>query len=142
MKTTARKSSNKESPTVFWIPPLSSETSEPSSQKVTPQAIRDWLMSLPEGSRARMLTAMGLLNTKQPDIGSVLNARLGRSILKTVTTGEKGGWDENNKRSRMNQKYREQTANKYNKQTTARAEGLMCWMEGRGRNSKMAREEC
>jgi hypothetical protein len=30
-----------------------------------------------------MLTAMGLLNTKQPDIGSVLNARLGRSILKT-----------------------------------------------------------
>jgi hypothetical protein len=29
------------------------------------------------------LTAMGLLNTKQPDIGSVLNARLGRSILKT-----------------------------------------------------------
>ena len=32
--------------------------------------------------RARMLTAMGLLNTKQPDIGSVLNARSGRSILK------------------------------------------------------------
>lgn len=33
--------------------------------------------------RARMLTAMGLLNTKQQDIGSVLNARLGRSISKT-----------------------------------------------------------
>jgi len=58
--------------------------------------------------RARMLTAMGLLNTKQPDIGSVLNARLGRSILKTVTTGEKGGWDEDNKRSRM---YQMQQAN-------------------------------
>ena len=50
---TARKLSDSELPTVFWMPPLSSETSENSSQKVTPQAIRDWLMLLPADSPAR-----------------------------------------------------------------------------------------
>ena len=42
---TAKKSCVKESPTVFWTPLQSSETSESSSQKVTPLHIREWLMS-------------------------------------------------------------------------------------------------
>ena len=50
---TAKKLSDSELPTVFWMPLRSSETSESSSQKVTPQAIRDWLMLLPEASRAK-----------------------------------------------------------------------------------------
>lgn len=49
---TAKKLSDSELPTVFWMPPLSSETSESSSQKVTPQVIRDWLMCLPQDSHA------------------------------------------------------------------------------------------
>ncbi len=49
---TARKLSGSELPTVFWMPPLSSETLESSSATVTPQHIRDWLMLLPEDSPA------------------------------------------------------------------------------------------
>ena len=49
---TARKLSDSELPTVFWMPPLSSETSESLSATVTPQAIRDWLMCLPPDSHA------------------------------------------------------------------------------------------
>lgn len=51
-KSTARKSSSKESGTVYWTPPLSSETSEPLSQKVTPKHIGAWLTSLPQDSPA------------------------------------------------------------------------------------------
>lgn len=43
MKNTAKKSSSKESPTVFWMPPPSLGTSESLSPTVTPQAIREWL---------------------------------------------------------------------------------------------------
>lgn len=50
MKTTAKKLSSKESPTVFWMPPPSSETSENSSATVTPNNIREWLMSCLEDS--------------------------------------------------------------------------------------------
>lgn len=52
-KNTARKSSVKESKTVYWMPPLSSETSESSSPKDTPSHIREWLMSSPGDSHAR-----------------------------------------------------------------------------------------
>lgn len=48
---TARKSSDSELPTVFWMPPPSSEMSESSSVTVTPQHIREWLMCLPPDSR-------------------------------------------------------------------------------------------
>jgi len=44
MKITVKKSSSKESKTVYWMPRLSSEILENSSQKVTPKAIREWLM--------------------------------------------------------------------------------------------------
>ena len=48
MKNIVKKSSSKESPTVFWMPPLSSGISENSCQKVTPEHIRGWLMLLQE----------------------------------------------------------------------------------------------
>src|SRR3990167_521276 len=51
MNPTVKKSSSKESPTVFWMPLLSSGTSESSSAKVTPKAIREWILSQ-EGSPA------------------------------------------------------------------------------------------
>lgn len=54
-KNTVKKSSSKESQTVYWMPPLSSETSEPSSQKVMPSSIREWLMSLQGDSHASPL---------------------------------------------------------------------------------------
>ena len=44
---TVRKSSAKESPTVFWTPLPSSETSTPSSERVTPKHVREWLMLSP-----------------------------------------------------------------------------------------------
>ena len=47
---TARNSSGNESKTVFYMPPRSSETSGPSSPKVTPEHIAEWLMSLPLAS--------------------------------------------------------------------------------------------
>ncbi len=50
MKNIAKKSSDSESRTVYWIPPLSSETSGSSSQKATPKHIREWLISLPQDS--------------------------------------------------------------------------------------------
>lgn len=52
MNRTVKKSSNSESSTVFWMPPPSSATLENLSQKVTPQAIREWLMSLQQDSPA------------------------------------------------------------------------------------------
>ncbi len=50
-KSTAKELSSKESPMVFWMPPRSSEMSEPSSRKVTPTHIREWLMSSRPDSR-------------------------------------------------------------------------------------------
>ena len=58
-KNTAKKSSSKESPTVFWMPPPSSGTSENSSQRVMPTHIREWLMSLPGDSPARIYPLQG-----------------------------------------------------------------------------------
>jgi len=52
MSRTAKKSLKQESKTVYWTPPLSSETSESFSTTVTPQAIRGWLTSLQLGSPA------------------------------------------------------------------------------------------
>ena len=49
---TAKRSSVKESPTVYWMPRPSSETSEDSSATVTPKHIREWLMSSVEDSHA------------------------------------------------------------------------------------------
>lgn len=54
MKNTAKKSSSKESPTVFWMPPLSSGISENSSVTVTPQAIGAWLISSRAGFPAKI----------------------------------------------------------------------------------------
>lgn len=45
-RNTAKKSSCKDKETVFWTPPQSLVISENSSPKVTPKAIREWLMSL------------------------------------------------------------------------------------------------
>ena len=45
-KNIVKKSSSKESPTLFWMPPPSLGTSESLSQRGTPNHIRDWLMSL------------------------------------------------------------------------------------------------
>jgi hypothetical protein len=50
MTKTARKLLRKESKTVYWMPPLCSETSADSSETVTPELIRAWLMSLPAES--------------------------------------------------------------------------------------------
>lgn len=44
-KNTVKKSSGKESKTVYWMPPPSSEISESLSQKVTPKAIKAWLIA-------------------------------------------------------------------------------------------------
>lgn len=57
----AKKSSSNESQTVFWTPLQSSETFADSSAMVTPQAIRDWLMSF----RADSLAPMSPLPTQQ-----------------------------------------------------------------------------
>src|SRR3990167_7197430 len=53
---TAKKSSVKESPTVFWTPPLSSETSENSSAKdgLNDTAAR-WISLLPDFRASRFL---------------------------------------------------------------------------------------
>jgi hypothetical protein len=53
MKNTAKKSSSKESPTVFWMPPLSSVISESLSAMVTPNsitALRIWLQAVSPAS--------------------------------------------------------------------------------------------
>lgn len=50
MMGTAKKSLNKELPTVFWVLPQSSEISESSSAKVTPENIGEWLISSREDS--------------------------------------------------------------------------------------------
>ncbi len=52
MSRTARKSSSKESQTVFWMPRRSSGISEPLCQKDTPKAIREWLTLSPGDSPA------------------------------------------------------------------------------------------
>ena len=79
---TARKSSDSELPTVFWMPPLSLETSESSSVKVTPQHIRDWLMCLPQDSPASRSvlpenenkpTTKGICGQQQPTLLGLSN---------------------------------------------------------------------
>lgn len=61
---TVRKSSCKESRTVFWMPPPSSETSGPSYEKVTPKHIRAWLMCS-RSARPANRTALEVCNSDQ-----------------------------------------------------------------------------
>lgn len=79
---TAKKLLDNELPTVFWMPPLSSETSESLSQKVTPQAIREWLMCLPPDSHAshsvlpekeNKRTTKGICGLQQPTLLGLSN---------------------------------------------------------------------
>src|SRR3990172_6257612 len=50
MKNTVKNLLSKESLTVFWMPPLSSGTSEVSSVRATPKVIREWLIVSQEDS--------------------------------------------------------------------------------------------
>ncbi len=59
MNHTAKKSSKPESPTVFWVPPPSSGTSESSSATVTPKAIAAWLTSLQAASPVNHSASQG-----------------------------------------------------------------------------------
>lgn len=59
MKSIVKKSSSKESKTVFWMPPQSSGISENSSQKVTLKHIREWLTSLQPASHANRFQTQG-----------------------------------------------------------------------------------
>lgn len=52
-----KKYLNNGSSTVYWMPPRSLETSDPSSQKVMPINIKEWLMSLPQDSPANPLAS-------------------------------------------------------------------------------------
>jgi hypothetical protein len=89
---TAKKLSDSELPTVFWMPPLSSETSESLSETVTPQVIREWLMSSQEASPARTLVVPGMeMGLKEKEVKSVtIKDDKGVIILKVLH--RKGGF--------------------------------------------------
>ena len=78
MKIIAKKSLNKESKTVYWMPPRSLETSKSLSKKVMPGRIRAWLKSSQEDS----LVNRSVLPEKEEEV--TMKEICGRSLCKLL----------------------------------------------------------
>ena len=78
MKIIAKKSLNKESKTVYWMPPRSLETSKSLSKKVMPGRIRAWLKSSQEDS----LVNRSVLPEKEEEV--TMKEICGRSLCRLL----------------------------------------------------------